>query len=62
MKRFEVRQFYSGYCTDIVEAEDEREAFDKAAEIELTDRHREESMSSLEPWSQCDTAEEMELP
>lgn len=60
MPKFKVIQYYSGFCTDIVEAEDEADAFKKAEIVELTDRHRAEIMDSLENWDECDQAIELD--
>ncbi|MBN1574299.1 MAG: hypothetical protein JW984_13960 [Deltaproteobacteria bacterium] len=54
IKRYEVRIYYSGFCTYEVEAENEEEAITKARNMQIDSN---ELMSNLENWEEADTAE-----
>ncbi len=51
-KEFEVKIYYSGYCTYLVKADSEAEAIKKARELEI---NNDEILSSLENWEEADT-------
>jgi hypothetical protein len=55
-KHFEVKIFYSGYCTHEIEAENEGEAIIKARILPINNN---EILSNLENWKEADTAEEI---
>jgi hypothetical protein len=56
MRNFEVKIFYSGYCTYNVDAENEEEAIIKAKALAIDNN---ELLSNLENWEEADTAEEI---
>lgn len=55
-KKFEVKNYYSGFCTFEVEAENQDEAILKARNIEID---KNEILSNLENWKEADTATEI---
>lgn len=57
MKIFEVKIYYSGFCTYEIEAENEEQAIDKARNLEI---NRNEILSNLEDWKEADEAFEIE--
>lgn len=57
MKKFEVKIYYSGFCTYEIEAENEEQAIDKARNLEI---NRNEILSNLENWEEADEAFETE--
>jgi hypothetical protein len=57
MKKFEIQIYYSGFCSYIVEAEDEGDAITKGRQMPII---QENIMSSLENWEEADTAEEID--
>ena len=54
-KHFEVKIYYSGYCTYEVEAENEVEAIIKARNLPINNN---EILTNLENWKEADIAEE----
>lgn len=54
--KFEVNIYYSGFCTYIIEAENEVKALKEAR---LTSINQIEFLSNLEPWKEADTVEKM---
>ena len=54
-KHFEVKIYYSGYCTYEVEAENEVEAIINARNLPI---NKSEILSNLENWKEADIAEE----
>jgi len=54
-KHFEVKIYYSGYCTYKVEAENEVEAIINARNLPI---NKSEILSNLENWKEADIAEE----
>ncbi len=57
MKKFEVKVYYSGFCTYEIEAENEEQAINKARKLEI---NRNEILSNLENWEEADEAFETE--
>lgn len=55
-RKFEVKIYYSSFCTNIVEARNQTEAFQKARQLKI-DQY--EIMANLEPWHDADTVEEI---
>jgi len=55
-KLFEVKIFYSGYCTYEIEAENENEAIIKSRNLPMNNN---ELLSNLENWKEADTAKEI---
>lgn len=53
MKKYEVKIYYSGFCTYEIEAENEEQAIDKARNLEI---NRNEILSNLENWEEADEA------
>ena len=53
-KEFEVKLYYSGYCTHLVKANNESEAIGKAKKLEI---NNDEILSNLENWKDADTGE-----
>lgn len=56
-KNFEVRIYYTGFCTYLVEAETEDDAIKKARRLPIDE---DEIVGNLENWEEADTVEEME--
>lgn len=54
-KKFEVRIYYTGFCTYQVEAEDKNVAIKKARKLKI---NNEEIIDNLENWKEADTVEE----
>jgi len=59
-KKFEVRSFYSGFCTHVVKAKNEKDALDKVAGLSLTEENYAEIKDSLVSWKEADQVEEIE--
>ena len=57
MKVFEVKIFYSGFCTYEIEAENEEQAINKARNLEININ---EILSTLKNWEEADEAFEIE--
>jgi uncharacterized protein (DUF1015 family) len=55
-KHYDVKIYFSGYCTYKIEAKDESEAVIKARDLPIK---RKEILSNLENWKDADTAEEL---
>ncbi|MCL2131067.1 MAG: hypothetical protein FWH36_01225 [Lentimicrobiaceae bacterium] len=55
-KQFEVKIFYSGYCSYEIEADNEAEAIVKARSLPINNN---EFLSTIEGWEEADTAEEI---
>lgn len=53
-KEFEVKIYYSSYCTHLVKANNETEAINKARELEI---NNDEFLTNLENWKEADTGE-----
>ena len=53
-KHFEVKIFYSGYCSYEIDAENESEAIIKARNLPINNN---EIWYNLENWEEADTAE-----
>jgi hypothetical protein len=53
-KKFEVKIYYSGFCTYQIEAKDDVEAIIKARNRQIDSI---ELLSNLEDWKEADTAE-----
>lgn len=56
-KTFEVKIYYTGFCTHTVEAENEIEAILKARNLPI---NQTEVLSNLENWEEADTATQIE--
>ncbi len=54
--KYEVKIYYSGYCSYIIEADNEEEALKEAR---LSSINQKEIITNLEPWKEADTAEKM---
>ena len=52
--KFTVRRYYSGFCTDTIEAENEDDAIEKARELPIDEG---EILSTLEDWKDADDVE-----
>ena len=64
MPEYEVKHYYTGYVTKVVEAENEEEAIRKARNVQDTPcsltkylENFEPILKTLDPWKDCDTAE-----
>lgn len=57
VKKFEVKIFYSGFCTFEVHAKNEDEAILEARRLAINEK---EILSNLENWKEADTATEIE--
>lgn len=57
MKIYEVKIYFSSFCTYKIEAENEEQAIDKARGLEI---NRNEILSNLENWEEADEAFETE--
>ena len=55
-KLFEVKIFYSGFCTYEIEAENDSDAIIEARKLPM---NNDELLSNLENWKEADTAEEI---
>lgn len=55
-KHFEVKIFYSGFCTYGIEAENEVEAIINARTLPIDSN---ELLSNLENWEEADTADKL---
>lgn len=53
-KEFEVKIYYSSYCTYLVKADNETKAINKARKLEI---NNDEILSNLENWKEADTGE-----
>lgn len=51
-KEFEVKLYYSGYCTHLVKANNDSEAIKKARKLEI---NNDEILTNLENWKDDDT-------
>jgi hypothetical protein len=56
MKKYEVQIFYSGFCSYIIEAENEDEAVEKGRSIPIDPN---DFLPTLENWKDADTVEEI---
>jgi hypothetical protein len=56
MKKYEVRIYYSGFCSYIIEAENEDNAIEKGRLLNI---NTSEILTNLENWEDADTAEEI---
>ncbi|MBS4035724.1 MAG: hypothetical protein KGZ85_14740 [Ignavibacterium sp.] len=57
MKKFEVKIYYSGFCSYEIEAENEEDAILKARKLAI---NKNEILSNLENWKEADIANEIE--
>ncbi|MCF6268082.1 MAG: hypothetical protein L3J41_00025 [Melioribacteraceae bacterium] len=57
MEKFEVKIYYSGYCTYKIDAENEEQAIKKARDFEV---NKDEVLSNLENWQEADEALKIE--
>ena len=55
-KKFEVRIYYSSFCSYVIDAEDEKEAILKARELP---RNETEILENIENWHDADEAIEL---
>ena len=55
-KKFEVKVYYTGFCTYEIEAGNEEEAIIKARSLPIDNN---EILSNLENWEEADIAEEL---
>lgn len=56
-RKFEIKIYYSGFCTYEIEAQDEAEAILKARKLPV---NQNEIITNLENWEEADTATEIE--
>lgn len=52
--KFIVRRYFSGYCTNEIEAPDKETAYEKATNLPVK---QDEILSTLEEWKDCDEVE-----
>ena len=52
--KFTVTRYYSGFCTDTIEAENEYDAVEKARKLPIDEN---EILSTLEDWKDADQVE-----
>lgn len=57
MKKYEVKIYYSSFCTSEIEAENVDQAIEKARNLEI---NRKDILSNLENWEEADEAFEIE--
>lgn len=57
MKKYEVKIYYSSFCTYEIDAKNEEQAIKKARNLEI---NRNEILSNLENWKEADEAFETE--
>lgn len=55
-RKFEIKIYYTGFCTYEIEAQDEAEAILKARKLPV---NQNEIISNLENWEEADTATEI---
>ncbi len=67
MPKYKVDLYYTGYITHEVEANDELEAIKRARDIQGRPMDEQDFrlafepiLETLEPWKECDSAEEVE--
>ncbi len=67
MSKYKVDLYYTGYITHEIEADSPSEAIQKARDIQGRPCSQEEFrllhepiLETLEPWKECDSAEEVE--
>jgi hypothetical protein len=56
LKRFDVKIYFSGYCSYEIEAKDAGEAIEKARQLPI---NNDKVLSTLENWFEADEAEEI---
>lgn len=56
-KKFEIKIYYSGFCTYEIEAQDEAEAILEARKLPV---NQNEIITNLENWEDADTATEID--
>jgi hypothetical protein len=56
MKKYEVQIYYSGFCSYIIEAENEYNAIEKGRQLDI---ETDQILTNLENWEDADTAEEL---
>jgi hypothetical protein len=52
--KYQVRRYFSGYCTYEVDAISEEEAYELSRNLPINEN---ELLSTLEPWQECDEIE-----
>lgn len=57
IRKFDVKIYYSGFCSYQIKASDENEAIEKARIMGINEK---EIMSNLENWKEADTAEKLD--
>jgi len=57
MKKFEVKIYYSGFCSYEIEAENEEDAILQARKLAI---NQNEILSNFENWEEADTAKEID--
>ena len=56
-KKFDVKIYYSGFCSYQIEAQDKNDAIQKARNMHIKEN---EIMSNLENWKEADTIEKID--
>jgi len=56
-RKFEIKIYYTGFCTYEIEAQDEAEAIIKARKLPV---NQNEILSNIENWEEADTAIEID--
>jgi hypothetical protein len=56
-RKFEIKIYYTGFCTYEIEAQDEAEAILKARKLPV---NQNEIITNLENWEEADTAKEID--
>ncbi len=56
-RKFEIKIYYTGFCTYEIEAQDEAEAILKARKLPV---NQNEIITNLENWEEADTATEID--
>ena len=49
--KFLVRRYFSGFCSNEIDADDDNSAYEKAKALPIDE---DEILSSLEDWKECD--------
>ena len=57
MKKYEVKIYYSGFCSYVIEAESSELAIEKGRNMEINTN---QILTNLENWEEADTVEEIE--
>ncbi|HNX11919.1 MAG TPA: hypothetical protein PKH68_02915 [Paludibacteraceae bacterium] len=56
-RKFEIKIYYTGFCTYEIEAQDEAEAIIKARKLSV---NQNEIITNLENWEEADTATDID--